>query len=94
MSRWRFRAHARNEPCARLSRLFPPRYGSASVHACDFVELSAFDEFHAEVAGAIALADLVNRHDARMVQARCRFGLEAEAFEVRFGGPLAESNDF
>ena len=33
----------------------------------DFVELSAFDEFHAEIAGAITLADFVNRNDARMV---------------------------
>ena len=39
----------------------------------DFIKLAAFDELHAEVALAIALAYFVNRHDARMLQARRGF---------------------
>ena len=33
----------------------------------DFVELPAFDEFHAEVAGAIPFADFVDRNDSGML---------------------------
>jgi hypothetical protein len=39
-----------------------------------FVKLAAFDKLHAEVALAIALTDLVDWDDARMVEARSSFG--------------------
>src|SRR5206468_3367959 len=59
-----------------------------------FIELAAFDELHAEIARAIALADLVDWNDTGMLQPRCRFGFQAEPLQVRFGGPLAKTNDF
>ena len=40
-----------------------------------FVKLAALDEFHAEVAGAIALADFVNGNDAWMHQGWLRLPL-------------------
>src|SRR6266436_478628 len=72
-------------------RRAPNRHRLAPGH---FVELSAFDEFHAEVARAIALAYFVDSNDAGMLQVSCRFGFETETFQVRFAGPLAEANDF
>ena len=59
-----------------------------------FVKLTAFDELHAEVALAIALAHFVNGNDARMIEARSSFCFQTEALEVRFGGPLPKANDF
>ena len=59
-----------------------------------FVKLTAFNKLHAEVALAIALADLVDWDDARMIEARSGFGFQPKALEVRFGGPLAKANDF
>ena len=59
-----------------------------------FVKLAAFDELHAEVAGAIALADFVDGDDARMIEAGSGFGFAAKTLQVRFGGPLAEANHF
>jgi hypothetical protein len=58
-----------------------------------FVELSAFDELHAEVALAIALADFVDWNDAWMIEASSRFGFQPEAPKVRFGGPLTKADD-
>jgi hypothetical protein len=60
----------------------------------DCVKLAAFDEFHAEVAGAIALADLVDRNDSRMLQLRCRFGFTTKTLQMRFGGPMAQADHF
>ena len=45
----------------------------------DLVKLSAFHELHAEVAGAVALADFVDWNDPGMLQLRCRFGLQTKA---------------
>jgi hypothetical protein len=59
-----------------------------------FVKLTAFDKLHAEVALPIALAYLVNRDDAWIIQARSSFCFQAKALEVRFGGPLPKANDF
>src|SRR5262245_46905146 len=52
-----------------------------------FVELTAFDELHAEIARAIALTDLVNRNDTGMLQTRRGFGFEPKAFQMSFAGP-------
>ena len=60
----------------------------------DFVELAAFDEFHAEVARAFALADFVDGNDTRMIEAGGGFRFAAKSFQVRFAGPLAKANDF
>src|SRR5262245_2939917 len=59
-----------------------------------FIKLAAFDQPHAEVALAIALAHLVDRYDARMIEAGSRFGFQSEPFKVRFRGPLAKPDDF
>ena len=58
-----------------------------------FVELTAFDKLHTEVALAIALAHFVDGDDAWMIEARSGFSFKSEALEVRFGRPLAETND-
>src|SRR6266536_5466174 len=59
-----------------------------------FIELSAVDELHAEVAGLLAFAHFVNGNDALMIQAGGRLGFQTETLHVRFRGPLAEPNDF
>src|SRR4029077_8575506 len=56
------------------------------------IELAAFDQAHAEVAGAIALADFVNWNDAGMVQSGGRFGFATESFHVRFRGPMTQGD--
>src|SRR5262245_17542125 len=59
----------------------------------DFVKLAAFDEFHAEIARTVALADFVDWNDTRMLQPRRSFGLEAKAPKVHFARPLTKAND-
>ena len=63
--------------CNQLHRL-PDRHRLTSHY---FVKLAAFDEVHAEVALTIALADLVNRNDARMFEAGCGFRFPAKALQ-------------
>ena len=60
----------------------------------DGIELAAFDKFHAEVAGAIALPDFVNRNNTWMLEAGGSFCLQTETLEMRFGGPLAKTDNF
>jgi hypothetical protein len=59
-----------------------------------FVKSPAFDQLHAEVAGTVTFTDLMNRNDAGVVQTRCRLGLKPKPFDVRFGGPPSEADDF
>jgi len=59
-----------------------------------FVELSAFDEFHAEVAGAIPLIHFVNGDNAWMIETGGGFGFPAKALQMRFARPLTKANDF
>src|SRR5205823_1298866 len=49
-------------------------------------------ELHAEVAETVALADFVNRDNARMVEAGSRFRFQTETLQMRFGGPLAQAD--
>jgi hypothetical protein len=56
--------------------------------------LSAFDEFHAEVTGAIPLVHFVNGDNARMIEASGGFSFSAKPFQVRFAGPLTQADDF
>src|ERR1051326_8705861 len=50
----------------------PPRYRRS---AYDFVKLTAFDKFHAEIARSITLAHLIDGNDKRVIEAcgGCRF---------------------
>jgi len=41
----------------------------------------AFDEFHREIMVAVARADVINRHDVGMLQARHGFRFAIEAFD-------------
>src|SRR4030095_1668430 len=59
-----------------------------------FVELSAFDELHAEVARAVALTDFVDRNDTGMLQTRRGLCFKTKALQMRFARPLTEANDF
>src|SRR6266516_3692982 len=59
-----------------------------------FVKLAAFDEFHAEIAGAIALADFVNGNNAWMLEAGGGFCFAAESLKMCFRGPVTEANYF
>ena len=59
-----------------------------------FIELAAFDKFHAEVTRAIALADFVNRDNAWMLETGGRFGFATKTFQMRFGGPMAQADHF
>src|SRR5262249_42117052 len=56
----------------------------------DFVKLPAFNEFHAEVTGALAFTYFVNGNDARMIKTCGGFRFPAETFHVRFAGPLTK----
>jgi hypothetical protein len=49
---------------------------------------------HAEVARAIALADFVNWDDAWMLETGRRFGFAPKTFQMRFGSPMAKTDDF
>src|ERR1044071_8386752 len=57
-----------------------------------FIELAAFDEFHAEVARAVALTYFVNWDNRGMLKTGDRFGFPTKAFHVRFGGPRAKAD--
>jgi hypothetical protein len=56
--------------------------------------LSAFDELHAEVAGAITLAHFVDGNDTGMLQASRCFRFEAKALHVGLARPLTKTDDF
>ena len=58
------------------------------------IELATVHESHAEVTGAVALPDFVNRDDARMVQAGSGFRFAAEALQMRFRGPMSQTDNF
>ena len=72
-------------------RRLPDRHRLAPDY---FVKLAAFDELHAEVARAIALADLVNGNNAWMFEAGSSFRFPAKALQMRFGGPRAQADHF
>src|SRR5262249_12932732 len=72
-------------------RCLPNRHWRVSDH---FVKLAALDQLHAEVALAIALAHLVDRNDARMLEVSGGFGFPAEALQMSFRGPRAAANHF
>src|SRR6266566_3122337 len=56
----------------------------------DFIEPTALDEFHAEIARAVALADFVDRNNLRMFQTRCCLRFVPKTLQVRRARPLAE----
>jgi hypothetical protein len=60
----------------------------------NLIEWCTFDEFHAEIAGPISLADFVNRNDAGMIEAGGCFGFQMETIQMRFRCELAKANDF
>src|SRR5436190_19568607 len=57
-----------------------------------FVELAAFDKFHAEIALGVALADLVDGNNAWMLEAGSGFCFPPKALEMCFGGPGAKAD--
>ena len=72
-------------------RRLPDRHRRSSDY---FVELAAFDEFHAEVAATVALADFVDWNNAWMLKAGGCFRFATEPFYMRFARPLTKANDF
>jgi hypothetical protein len=54
--------------------------------------LATVHESHAEVAGAIALSDFVDRDDARMFQAGGGFCFEPKTLHMCFCCPVSETN--
>ena len=80
------------------ARQFENEFGRTSIRrwlTLDyFIKSPAFYELHAEVAGAVTFPDLMNRDDTRMVQTRCCLRLKAKPFDVRFGGPASEADNF
>src|SRR5438128_7311780 len=82
--------HGSRHLCHKFRRL-PDRHRCTSD--C-FVELTAFDEFHAEITAAITLAHLVDGDDPWMVQPRGSFCFQTKTLDVRFARPLAKANDF
>ena len=66
--------HRRHEPRRRA------RLAAKSLDLCG--QIAAVDELHAEVMMAVVLADLVDRHDIRVIQVRGRLGLEPESLQI------------
>src|SRR6266480_5322245 len=62
--------------------------------SCDFIQLSAFYEVHAEVAGTIAFADFVDGNNTRMVQMSGGLRFPSKALEMRVSGPMAQADHF
>jgi hypothetical protein len=60
----------------------------------DHIELSPFDESHAEVQSAVALTDFINWNDAGMIQAGGRFRFQTEALDVCSRRPSAKPDYF
>jgi hypothetical protein len=69
----------------------PDRHGFAPDH---FIELAAFNKLHAEITLAIKLAYLIDGNDSWVLEASRSFGLAAESFQVRFGGPRTQAKQF
>ena len=63
--------------------------GSARSPASRSARLGAVDQLHAEVVPAVVLADLVDRHDLRVVQVGDRLGLVAEPADFVVARPRA-----
>src|SRR4029434_8112603 len=61
---------------------------------CHFIELSAIDELHAEVAGTLAFAHFVNGNNAWMIQTGGGFSFPTKALQMCFGCPRAQAYDF
>ena len=77
--------------------LYEQLSGASSRHRLSSegcVQLTAVDKFHAEVAGALALADFVNRNNPWMLQTRRRFCLATKTIQVRCARPLTETDYF
>ena len=72
-------------------RRLPDQHRLAPDH---FVQLAALDELHAEVARAVALADFVNRNNARMIETGGSFRFLPKTLHVRFARPLTKANHF
>jgi len=72
-------------------RRLPDRHGRVLDY---FVQLASFDELHAEITGAIPLADLVDGDDARMIEAGGGFRLQTKTLKMRFGRPLTKTDHF
>ena len=79
MSRCENAVFMRIKQCGRASLLVPLRDGSIRSRADRFVQLAAFHQPHAEVTRAVALADLIDRDNAWMVEAGGSFRFEAKA---------------
>src|SRR5437867_749249 len=58
------------------------------------IQLAAFHELHAKKASAVAFPDFVDRYDAWMVEAGGSFRFKTETLDMRFRGPIAESDNF
>ena len=68
--------------------------GRQQFFANQFGQVFAFDIIHREVMLPLMLPHLVNGHNVRMMQAGCRFGLGAEAFDELVAGEFAEQEHF
>jgi hypothetical protein len=51
-------------------------------------------KLHAEITGTIALADLVDGNDTRMIQTGSSLSFTTKALHVGFARPLTKANDF
>ena len=58
----------------------------------NLIKLAALNKLHAEVTGAIALADFVDGNDTGMIQAGGGFRFPAKALQMRVGSPMAQAD--
>src|SRR3954464_10558042 len=55
----------------------------------ELVKRGAFDQFHAEVARPLTLANFVDRNNVRIIQTRRGFRFQAESLQARWLSPVA-----
>jgi hypothetical protein len=70
-------------------RRLPDRYRLAPDY---FIKLTSLNKLHAEVTGAIALADFIDGNDAWMIEAGGSFRFPAKALQVCCARPLTKAD--
>src|SRR5262249_22504371 len=60
----------------------------------NLIQLSAFNQLHAEVTGTVAFSDFMDRNNEWMVQPCGSLGLEPKTLHMSLRRPVTKANDF
>src|SRR4029077_8877463 len=69
-------------------------FNAHSLTLDQFIKLASFHELHAEVAGAIVLADFVDGNNTGMLQTGSSVLFASKAIQMRFSRPMAKGDHF